>query len=56
MVQTDIDTLRKHWYKLGQEGKKVSGDDAVLFKILDNWQQQELRQEYLKGKEDAATA
>lgn len=49
MVQVDMDELRAKWYQMGLDGTAIKGDDAVLFNSLDQWQKQELRNEYLKA-------
>lgn len=49
MVQVDMDAMRAKWYQMGLDGTAIKGDYAVLFNSLDQWQKQELRNEYLKA-------
>lgn len=49
MIHVDMDALRAKWYQMGLAGQAVSGDDKVLYNSLDQWQKQELRNEYLKA-------
>jgi hypothetical protein len=49
MIHVDMDALRAKWYQMGLAGKAITGDDKVLYNSLDQWQKQELRNEYLKA-------
>ncbi|EBS4516644.1 hypothetical protein DQT32_04445 [Salmonella enterica subsp. enterica serovar Braenderup] len=49
MIHVDMDALRAKWYQMGLAGQAVTGDDKVLYNSLDQWQKQELRNEYLKA-------
>ncbi len=49
MIHVDMDALRAKWYQMGLAGQAITGDDKVLYNSLDQWQKQELRNEYLKA-------
>lgn len=49
MIHVDMDALRAKWYQMGLAGQSITGDDKVLYNSLDQWQKQELRNEYLKA-------
>ncbi|AFA44622.1 hypothetical protein [Klebsiella phage phiKp_21] len=53
MIQCELSVLITLFYMLGQKKQDISGDNALLYQSLDQWQRSELSNAWAKGYNDS---